>query len=96
MPGGHGDKNFKETPMAFTTEETMQKVQEIIAEKLSIPVENIKADSTFKDLGADSLDIVEMIMSFEEAFGIEIQDEDAEKIKTVQEAVDHMHPARTK
>ena len=44
----------------------------------------------------DSLDIVEMIMTFEEAFGIEIKDEDAEKIKTVQEAVNHMHPMRTK
>jgi len=82
--------------MAFLTDDTMQKVKEIIVEKLSIPIENIKQESTFKDLGADSLDIVEMIMSFEEAFGIEIKDEDAEKIKTVQEAVNLMHPARTK
>lgn len=82
--------------MAFSQEDTMKKVKAIITEKLSIPEENIKPESTFKDLGADSLDIVEMIMSFEEEFGIEIKDEDAEKIKTVQEAVDHMHPARTK
>lgn len=82
--------------MAFEKTDTVQKVSDIIAEKLSIPVQNIQPDSTFKDLGADSLDIVEMVMSFEETFGIEIKDEDAEKIKTVQEAVDQIHPTRTK
>ena len=82
--------------MAFSQEDTMQKVKDIIVEKLSIPAENINPESTFKDLGADSLDIVEMIMSFEEIFGIEIKDEDAEKIKTLQEAVELMHPVRTK
>lgn len=82
--------------MAFTVEDTMQKVQKVIVDKLKIPQENVKAESTLKDLGADSLDIVDMIMAFEEIFGIEIKDEDAEKIKTVQEAVDYMHPLRTK
>jgi len=82
--------------MAFSTEETMQKVKEVVAEKLSIQQETIKPESTLKDLGADSLDIVEMIMRFEEVFGIEVKDEDAEKIATVQQAVDYMHPLRKK
>ncbi|MFH1644745.1 MAG: acyl carrier protein [bacterium] len=83
--------------MSFSKEDTQQKVIDVIAEKLSIPKENITIESTFKnDLGADSLDIVEMIMSFEETFGIEIKDEDAEKIKTVQDAINHIHSARTK
>jgi len=82
--------------MSFTREDTFAKVGTIIAEKLSIPVTNVTAESTFKDLGADSLDIVEIIMSFEETFGIEIKDEDAEKIKMVGQAVDLIHGARTK
>ena len=82
--------------MAFSKEDTLQKVQAIIAEKLSMSVENIKPEATFKDLGADSLDIVEMIMSFEETFGIEIKDEDAEKIKSVDDAADLIQSARTK
>lgn len=82
--------------MAFVREDTNQKVVEIIVEKLNLAPESVKSDSTFKDLGADSLDIVEIIMSFEEAFGLEIKDEDAEKIKTVGQAVDLIHSARTK
>ncbi|MCB9493513.1 MAG: acyl carrier protein [Epsilonproteobacteria bacterium] len=82
--------------MAFSQEDTLQKISAIIAEKLTIPAQNITSESTFKDLGADSLDIVEIIMGFEETFGIEIKDEDAEKIKTVGEAVTLIHAARTK
>jgi len=82
--------------MAFNREDTNQKVVAIIAEKLSIAPAQIKLDATFKDLGADSLDIVEIIMSFEEMFGIEIKDEDAEKIKTVEQAADLIHSVRTK
>jgi acyl carrier protein len=82
--------------MAFSKDDTLEKVVGIISEKLNMPEENIKLEASFQDLGADSLDIVEMIMSFEETFGIEIKDEDAEKIKTVQEVVDHIHDARTK
>ncbi len=82
--------------MSFSQEDTSQKVVAIIAEKLSMPVGNIAPASTFKDLGADSLDIVEIIMTFEETFGIEIKDEDAEKIKTVEQAIDLIHAARTK
>ena len=82
--------------MAFSKEDTLQKVVETISEKLNMPVENINPQASFKDLGADSLDIVEIIMSFEEIFGIEIKDEDAEKIKTISDAVEHINEARTK
>lgn len=82
--------------MAFSQSDTFEKVTAIIADKLSIPNDNIRAEATFKDLGADSLDIVEIIMSFEETFGIEIKDEDAEKIKTVEQAVNLINNARTK
>lgn len=82
--------------MAFSREDTLQKVVAVIAEKLSIPAENVTTESTFKDLGADSLDIVEIIMNFEETFGIEIKDEDAEKIQTIGHAVDLIHASRTK
>lgn len=82
--------------MSFTTQDTEQKVVAIIAEKLNIPAAKVTLASTFKDLGADSLDIVEIIMGFEESFGIEIQDQDAEKIKTVGQAIDLIHESRTK
>jgi len=64
------------------------RVKEIIAEQLMVDIEEITEESTFvDDLGADSLDRVELIMEFEEEFGIEIPDEDAEKITTVGEAI---------
>jgi acyl carrier protein len=82
--------------MAFTKEDTLNKVITIISEKLNLPEQNITETSTFKDLGADSLDVVEIIMSFEENFGIEIKDEDAETIKSIGEAVSLIHTYRTK
>ncbi|QRN41249.1 MAG: acyl carrier protein [Neisseriaceae bacterium] len=67
------------------------KVREIVSEQLCIEIEKIKNESSFQeDLGADSLDIVELVMSLEEAFGCEIPDEDAEKITTVQQAIDYI------
>jgi acyl carrier protein len=61
-----------------------QRVKEIIADQLGVDIEQIKPESRFvDDLGADSLDVVELIMAFEEEFGVEIPDEDAEKIATV-------------
>ena len=82
--------------MAFQRTDTLTKIVEVISEKLSMPAENISESATFKDLGADSLDIAEIIMSFEEVFGIEIKDEDAEKIKTVGDAVELINVNRTK
>jgi len=71
--------------------ELEKKVIEIIADKLGKNENEISLDSQFiADLGADSLDVVELIMGFEDAFGIEIPDEDAEKISTVKDAVDYI------
>jgi len=66
------------------------KIKGIIADKLPCEPGDIKKESTFADLGADSLDSVELIMGFEEEFSIEIPDEDAEKIKTVGNAIDYI------
>lgn len=67
------------------------KVKQIICEQLSVAEEDVVAEASFvDDLGADSLDLVEMIMAMEEAFDISIADEDAEKIKSVQDAWDYV------
>ena len=67
------------------------KVKSIIAEQLGVGEDEIKPESAFiEDLGADSLDIVELIMELEEEFEINIPDEQAEKIKTVGEAIDYI------
>ena len=68
-----------------------EKVKTIICEQLSVAEEDVVPKASFvDDLGADSLDLVEMIMAMEEAFNISIADEDAEKIKTVQDAIDYI------
>lgn len=68
-----------------------EQVKKIIVEQLSVAEEDVVAEASFvDDLGADSLDLVEMIMAMEEAFGMSIEDEDAEKIKTVQNAIDYV------
>lgn len=70
---------------------TFDKVKEIVVEQLGVEAADVAIDSTFiDDLGADSLDIVELIMAFEEEFGIEIPDEVAEKVKTVKDAVTYI------
>ena len=70
---------------------TFDKVKEIIIDKLGVEEDSIKSEAHFvNDLGADSLDTVELIMEFEEEFGIEIPDEDAENITTVGSAVDYI------
>jgi len=67
------------------------KVKAIIAEQLSVPIENIRNEAKFiEDLGADSLDVVELIMALEEQFDIEISDQDAEKIATVGDAINYI------
>jgi acyl carrier protein len=69
-----------------------EKVKQIIVEQLGVDNAEVTASASFTDdLGADSLDIVELVMAFEEAFEIEIPDEDAEKIRTVKDAVDYVN-----
>ena len=68
-----------------------EKVKSIIVDQLGVNEAEVTGSASFvDDLGADSLDTIELVMAFEEAFGIEIPDEDAEKIKTVQDAVKYV------
>ncbi len=68
-----------------------QRVKKIVAEQLGVNEADVKTESSFvNDLGADSLDTVELVMALEEEFETEIPDEDAEKITTVQQAVDYI------
>ncbi|MBO7255384.1 MAG: acyl carrier protein [Paludibacteraceae bacterium] len=77
--------------------EISEKVKAIIVDKLGVELSEVTEDANFNtDLGADSLDTVEMIMDFEKEFGISIPDEEAEKIKTVGEAISHIEAAVTK
>ena len=70
---------------------TFDKVKDIVVDQLGVEPDEVSIESTFiDDLGADSLDIVELIMAFEEEFNIEIPDEAAEKIKTVQDVVSYI------
>lgn len=71
--------------------ELESKVKQIIAEKLGVSEDKVTTQAAFvDDLGADSLDQVELIMAFEDAFDVEIPDEDAEKLKTVKDAFDYL------
>ena len=68
-----------------------QKVKELVAQQLGVNEEQVTENASFKDdLGADSLDQVELVMAFEEEFNIEIPDEDAEKIQTVGQAIEYI------
>ena len=68
-----------------------ERVKSVIVEQLGVNEEKVTLDASFAgDLGADSLDTVELVMAFEEEFGIEIPDEDAEKITRVKEAIDYV------
>ena len=71
---------------------TFDKVKAIVVEQLGVDEAEVTIDSTFiDDLGADSLDIVELIMAFEEEFNVEITDDVAEKIKTVKDTLEYIH-----
>lgn len=75
----------------MNTEEVFEKVKAIIVEQLGVVETSVEMESSFiDDLGADSLDIVELVMALEEEFKCEIPDEDAEKIQTVQDAVNYI------
>ena len=73
-------------------EAILEKVRSIVSEQLSVDAGEVKPDSNFQnDLGADSLDTVELVMALEEEFDIEISDEEAENISTVQTAIDYIN-----
>jgi acyl carrier protein len=74
-----------------------EKVKGIIVEQLGVEADEVTLEASFTDdLGADSLDIVELVMAFEEAFELEIPDEDAEKIATVKDAIDYIEAKTSK
>jgi len=78
----------------FDREDTYNKIADIIVEKLGIDKNIVTPTATFQDLGADSLDVVEIIMNLEEQFGIEIKDEDAENMGSMDEVVAYIHEKR--
>ncbi|MSQ00772.1 MAG: acyl carrier protein [Myxococcales bacterium] len=75
----------------MASEDTTRRVKDLIAESLGVNPAEVAPDASFiDDLGADSLDIVELVMAIEKEFGIEIPDEDAEKISTVKDAINYI------
>jgi len=80
----------------FDKDDTYNKIVEIMVEKLGIEKDRIQSAATFEALGADSLDMVEVIMKLEEQFGLEIKDEDAENMKTMDDVVLYIHERRTR
>jgi acyl carrier protein len=79
-------KSFKEGQMSIE-----EKVIEIISQKLNLSKDQVKPEASFvDDLGADSLDLVELVMAMEEAFGMEVPDEDAEKLRTVKDVIEYV------
>jgi acyl carrier protein len=77
--------------MAMNETEVFEKVKKIVVERLDVSEGAVTLDAGFtEDLGADSLDTVELVMAFEEEFEVEIPDEDAEQIKTVRDAVSYI------
>ena len=82
--------------MAFSREDTFDKIAAIVAGKLKIEKNTVVGSATLQDLGADSLDIVEIIMKIEEQLGVTINDADAEKLHTVDEVVSYVHNLRAK
>jgi len=80
----------------FTKEDIRNKVVDIVSKKLSINKETVTKSTSFEDLGADSLDMVEIIMKLEEVFSIEIDDEDAEKLSSLDQVITYIEGLRKK
>jgi acyl carrier protein len=84
---GQRKSNTEESPMS----ETADRVKKIVVEHLGVEPDKVTEEASFiDDLGADSLDIVELVMAFEEEFNVEIPDDAAEKITTVKDAIDYI------
>jgi len=76
--------------------DTPDRVKKIVVEHLGVDADKVTEEASFiDDLGADSLDIVELVMAFEEEFGVEIPDDAAEKITTVKDAIDYIEKQKT-
>ncbi|MFP4212785.1 MAG: acyl carrier protein [Desulfohalobiaceae bacterium] len=74
----------------------LEKIQEIVAEQLDVPQDQVTPEASFvDDLGADSLDLTELIMAMEDEFGIEIDDEEAQKLRTVQDVIKYVESVQT-
>jgi acyl carrier protein len=80
----------------FDKNDTFLKSAAVIAQELHIDQASVREESTFQDLGADSLDMVQIIMKFEEQFGMEIKDEDVEHMNKLADVVNYLHERRTK
>jgi len=80
----------------FSKQDTQEKVTVIAAQKLDVDRSRMQSGVTLQDLGADSLDLVEIIMKVEEEFSIEVDDERAEQLKTLDDVVNYVHELRTK
>nr|YP_010196390.1 acyl carrier protein [Gracilaria cearensis]UAD83787.1 acyl carrier protein [Gracilaria cearensis] len=76
--------------MSEKTSSVLKRVNNVVVEQLGLDIENIDPDASFVTLGADSLEIVELVMAFEEEFGIHIPDADAEDISTIDQAVNYI------
>ena len=79
----------------FARLDTLNRIVAIIVQELKVDHERIHETVTFQELGADSLDMVQIIMKLEETFGIEINDQDAEKMTTLRDVVDYVQERRT-
>ncbi len=80
----------------FDRADTAKHVLDIVAQKLNRDKTTLQEQQTFEELGADSLDMVEIVMRLEEVFGIEIKDEDAEKLTSLKDVIDYVQRIRTK
>jgi acyl carrier protein len=92
LPGADGAARASQKPTEEASmSETNDRVKKIVVEHLGVDAEKVTEEASFiDDLGADSLDIVELVMAFEEEFGVEIPDDAAEKITTVKDAIDYI------
>ncbi len=85
------------TTTIMSREDALARIKKVVAAQLSLSEDEIQDNSSFTtDLGADSLDTVELVMAFEDEFSVEIPDEDAEKIATIKDAVDYVYAKSAK